>query len=83
MGYHVIIGTATSPAKAPTDLEDIYIATNGDIYVPHITEAGLSRTFSWVREGALPGVFVTIPTADPHVAGQVWNDAGTLKASAG
>jgi hypothetical protein len=28
-------------------------------------------------------VIAALPTADPHVAGEVWNDAGVLKASAG
>jgi hypothetical protein len=28
-------------------------------------------------------VFEGLPTADPHVVGQVWNSAGTLKISAG
>jgi hypothetical protein len=37
---------------------------------------------------ALPQQFVPInasslPTVDPHVVGQVWNSAGTLKVSAG
>lgn len=27
--------------------------------------------------------FTGLPGADPHVAGQLWNDAGTLKVSAG
>lgn len=26
---------------------------------------------------------LVIPTADPHVAGAIWNDTGTLKVSAG
>ena len=28
-------------------------------------------------------IFSGLPTADPVVAGQLWNDAGTLKVSAG
>lgn len=28
-------------------------------------------------------VFPTLPTSDPHVAGAVWNDNGTLKISSG
>ena len=28
-------------------------------------------------------IFSGLPTADPTVAGQLWNDAGTLKVSAG
>lgn len=29
------------------------------------------------------GGAIILPTADPHVAGALWNDAGTIKASAG
>ena len=28
-------------------------------------------------------IFNNLPTADPSVAGQLWNDSGTLKISAG
>ena len=28
-------------------------------------------------------IFPSLPTTDPAVAGQLWNDAGTLKVSAG
>lgn len=28
-------------------------------------------------------IFSTLPTADPHVAGQIWNNAGALQVSAG
>jgi hypothetical protein len=28
-------------------------------------------------------IFPNLPTSDPAVAGQLWNDAGTLKVSAG
>ena len=33
----------------------------------------------------LPGTanVIVIPTADPHVAGAIWNNAGTLSVSAG
>ncbi len=29
------------------------------------------------------GGAIILPTADPHVVGALWNDAGTIKASAG
>lgn len=29
------------------------------------------------------GGVIILPTADPHVVGALWNDAGTIKASAG
>jgi hypothetical protein len=32
---------------------------------------------------ALLTIVANIPTADPEVSGQVWNDGGVLKASAG
>ena len=28
-------------------------------------------------------VIVTLPTADPHVSGQLWNNAGVVKVSGG
>jgi hypothetical protein len=33
--------------------------------------------------GALGGIIVALPTADPHVAGQLWNKNGTVSVSAG
>ena len=32
---------------------------------------------------ALTSVVLTLPTSDPQVAGQLWNDSGTVKVSAG
>lgn len=28
-------------------------------------------------------IFVNLPTTDPQVAGELWNDSGTVKVSAG
>jgi hypothetical protein len=36
-----------------------------------------------LSSGRQPLILTGLPTADPGVAGAVWNDAGTLKISAG
>lgn len=39
--------------------------------------------FLTAEGGFAPELTFTVPTSDPGVAGEVWNDAGVLKASAG
>ncbi len=39
--------------------------------------------FMTAEGGFAPTLPFTVPTTDPGVAGEVWNDAGVLKASAG
>jgi hypothetical protein len=36
-----------------------------------------------VKEMVGPNMFSDLPTSDPAVAGSLWNDAGTVKISAG
>jgi hypothetical protein len=38
---------------------------------------------NWVPTTGSNLILSALPTADPVVAGQLWNDAGTLKVSAG
>lgn len=62
------------------DTDGVLILRNG-VAVAGIDSAGL-RIFgpAWAHDIVkLTG----LPAADPHVAGQLWNDAGTLKVSAG
>lgn len=51
--------------------------SGGDLTVEEITVTGESSI-----DGATI-VLPNLPTADPGVAGQLWNDAGALKVSAG
>jgi hypothetical protein len=44
--------------------------------VLHIWLAALTQQYVPINASSLP-------TADPHTVGQVWNSAGTLKVSAG
>jgi hypothetical protein len=58
---------------------------NGDIYLnaTGTNDVVLKSNNGWVY---LPGPTVVIrgiPTADPHLSGQLWNDLGTLKISLG
>lgn len=45
----------------------------------HVQNEG-GNLHSFLRTGA---ILLTLPTSDPGVAGQLWNDSGTLKISAG
>lgn len=57
--------------------------TSSSIYTPsvHIGNANCTTTINGKLNGNL--TFSSIPTADPHVAGKIWSDSGTLKVSAG
>lgn len=67
------INFAITSGKTPTF---IY---NGTTY--EFSPAGLIAFI--VAEGGLVEATFTIPTSDPGVSGEVWNDGGVLKASAG
>lgn len=57
--------------------------TSSSIYTPsvRIGNANCTTTINGKLNGNL--TFSSIPTADPHVAGKIWSDSGTLKVSAG
>ena len=57
--------------------------TSSPIYTPSVTigNDNCTTTINGKLNGNL--TFSGIPTADPHVAGKIWSDSGTLKVSAG
>jgi hypothetical protein len=61
-----------------------------DTYHQATTDAGGNDTLHEYVDGVLQEdhlvdawILYTIPAADPHVIGQVWNSAGVMKISAG
>jgi len=49
--------------------------------VVNLTATGLVSTDDLTASGTV--ILSALPTSDPTVAGQLWNDTGTLKVSAG
>lgn len=78
--------TFSGPVRSEGGFQTISInATTGAVTVTSTLGAATSVTS--VATGTLNttgAVIMTgLPTADPVVAGQLWNDTGTLKVSAG
>jgi len=75
-GFEVVSKNATTGAVTVT--ATLGASTNVSI----VTTEDLTAT--GVVEFSGTGVFMTdLPTTDPVMAGQLWNDSGTLKISAG
>ena len=55
-------------------------STNG--FIGDVT-GGVTGAVAATTLSASGAVTLTLPTADPLVAGQLWSDAGTVKVSAG
>ena len=63
----------------------ITVANNGNVGIGCYKSTSLAEKFTVGGAiSARDGIFLgTIPTSDPGVLGQVWNDSGDLKISAG
>ena len=73
--------TFTGPVRSEGGFQTITKnATTGAVTVTATLGAATSIT-SLTASGAV--ILSGLPTSDPVVAGQLWNDAGTLKVSAG
>lgn len=69
------------PVQSQNGFQTVSIdGTTGAVTVNSTLGAATSIT-SLTASGIV--IFSGLPTADPVVAGQLWNDAGTLKVSAG
>jgi hypothetical protein len=73
---------------ASTTFSGPVTSTNGFIgsVTGAVTGAVAATTITASGDVTLSGAVVSmasLPTSDPAVAGQLWNDAGTLKVSAG
>ena len=68
---------------AQTTFSGPVVSTNG--FVGAVTGAVAATTITASGNATLSGTanVIIIPTADPHVAGAIWNNAGTLSVSAG
>jgi hypothetical protein len=67
---------------APSTGAVTVLATFGaDTSVTNVTAATSITTAALTATGAV--ILSGLPTSDPAVAGQLWNDTGTLKVSAG
>ena len=68
---------------AQTTFSGPVVSTNG--VVGAVTGAVAATTITASGNATLSGTanVIIIPTADPHVAGAIWNNAGTLSVSAG
>ena len=80
---HLKILTDSFSIRDETDTEDItHFAANGSCKLYEDNEL----RFETVDGGAkVTGTFTitSLPTSDPSAAGQLWNDSGTVKVSAG
>ena len=73
--------TFNGPVRSQNGFQTISIdATTGVVTVTSTLGATTSVT-TLTASGVVK--FTGLPTSDPAVAGQLWNDAGTLKVSAG
>jgi hypothetical protein len=72
-------------STATADLEEYAVAEAPDTYLRAAwTLTGEGSAEIAVKVVASPGLLpFTVPTSDPAVVGEVWNDSGTLKVSAG
>lgn len=60
---------------------NIFYINNGNTVPNPTIETAL--TLSWVDDTGGRIIFSSMPTADPHVKGQLWSNAGTVTVSAG
>ena len=73
--------TFTGPVRSQNGFQSITVdSTSGAVTVD--ATFGTSTTITNLTASGTV-IFSGLPTADPVVAGQLWNDAGTLKVSAG
>ena len=73
--------TFQGPVRSQNGFQTVTVSpTTGAVTVNATLGAATSVTTLTVS-GAV--IFSGLPTADPVVAGALWNDAGTLKVSAG
>ena len=73
--------TFTGPVRSQNGFQTVSVnATTGAVTVTSTFGAATSIT-DLTASGIVK--FTGLPTSDPVVAGQLWNDAGTLKVSAG
>ena len=81
-GNHVILATARFNALT-TSAGSATITNTSTVYIAGAATATVSGTnYSlWVDAG--PVRMDGLPTSDPSDAGQLWNDSGTVKVSAG
>lgn len=64
---------------APADGDVLVYNATTDEYEPSTALTDVATTVTELAAGQ----GITLPTADPHVAGELWNNAGTVKVSAG
>ena len=73
--------TFSGPVRSENGFQTISVnSTTGAVTVTSTFGAATSIT-DLTASGTV--IFSDLPTADPTVAGQLWNDTGTLKVSAG
>lgn len=73
--------TFTGPVRSQNGFQSVSVnATTGAVTVN--ATFGSATSVSTISATGSTNVIV-IPTADPHVAGAIWNNAGTLSVSAG
>ena len=73
--------TFQGPVRSQNGFQTVSVnATTGAVTVTSTFGAATSIT-DLTASGTV--ILSGLPTADPVVAGQLWNDAGTLKVSAG
>ena len=65
---------------ATTSFSGLVQSANG--FIGDVT-GGVTGAVAATTLRASGAVTLTLPTADPLVAGQLWSDAGTVKVSAG
>jgi hypothetical protein len=86
-------GDTIANLEDETQSQGLYVASDGSVSI-NATGGGpgtgalslLGGGFAqllYIRGDGLFLVPANLPTADPHVANQLWNSAGTLKVSAG
>lgn len=73
--------TFTGPVRSQNGFQSITVdSTTGAVTVD--ATFGTSTTITNLTASGIVK-FTGLPTSDPVVAGQLWNDTGTLKVSAG
>ena len=73
--------TFTGPVRSQNGFQSITVdSTSGAVTVDATLGASTSVT-NLTASGIV--IFSGLPTADPHVAGQVWSNSGVLTVSAG
>lgn len=74
--------TFSGPVRSEGGFQTVSInGTTGAVTVTSTLGATTSVTSLTVTGGTV--IMTGLPTTNPAVAGQLWNDAGTLKVSAG